>query len=292
MRRSRRLVNQVAIGLATATLFVVLARMFLSFRENQRLAAAAERASRAKSDFLANMSHELRTPLTAIIGFSEMMLDRTVEMGDRERSEFASRIHSSGQHLQQLINDLLDLSKVEAGMMEFRPEAVDLRTVVEEVEGTMRVLADNNQVELKSFIDSRVREVITDRAKLKQVFYNYLSNGIKFTPPGGRVALFVEQESDDRFSITVEDTGIGIREEDQQLLFKEFHQLEMKSAAETQGTGLGLALVKRIVEAQGGSVGVRSVPGKGSVFFAIFSSVATGALEPAAVAEVSHHPNE
>jgi signal transduction histidine kinase len=288
------LLNQVSIGLATATLFVILARMFLSFRENQRLAGAAERANRAKSDFLANMSHELRTPLTALIGFSEMMLDRTVEMGDRERSEFASRIHSSGQHLQQLINDLLDLSKVEAGMMEFRPETVDIRGVVEEVEGTMRVLADNNQVELKSFIDSRLVNVVTDRAKLKQVIYNYLSNGIKFTPPEGCVALFVEQEADQRFSITVEDTGIGIREEDQQLLFKEFHQFEITNGRDQQGTGLGLALVKRIVEAQGGSVGMRSVTGKGSVFFAILPSGTRERdepdSEPAAVAEVRHHP--
>jgi signal transduction histidine kinase len=290
------LLNQVAIGLATATLFFVLARMFLSFRENQRLAVAAERASQAKSDFLANMSHELRTPLTAIIGFSEVMLDRTVEIDDRERSQFASRIHSSGQHLRQLINDLLDLSKVEAGMMEFRPESVNLHSVVEEVEGTMRVLADTNQVELRSFIDARLREVVTDRSKLKQVIYNYLSNGIKFTPPGGRVALFVERESDERFSITVEDSGIGIRDEDQHRLFKEFHQLDMKSGQDAQGTGLGLALVKRIIEAQGGTVGVRSVPGKGSVFFAILPSVMKGPAEPAsepvAVAEVGHHPDQ
>jgi signal transduction histidine kinase len=267
-----------------------MVRLFLSFRENLHLAAEAERASRAKSDFLANMSHELRTPLTAIIGFSEMMLDRTVEMDDRERSEFASRIHSSGQHLQQLINDLLDLSKVEAGMMEFRPEKVDLRALIEEVEGTMRVLADNNQVELRSLIDARLQEVETDRAKLKQVIYNYLSNAIKFTPPGGRVALFVEQERDRRFSLTVEDTGIGIKKEDQQLLFKEFHQFEIKNGRDLQGTGLGLALVKRIVEAQGGSVGVRSFPGKGSVFYAILPrNGSSAALEPAPVAEVSHH---
>lgn len=266
-------VNGLALELATATLFAVLLRMILFFRENLRLIARTERASRAKSDFLANMSHELRTPLTAIIGYSEMMLD-PVEMDDEERAQFASRILSNGHHLHQLINDLLDISKVEAGMMDFHREKVDLADLLEEVELTMRVLADNNRVALKTFMTPGLREVVTDRAKVKQILFNYLSNAIKFTPPGGHVTLVLEPEGNEFFRMTVKDTGIGIKEEDQQLLFKEFHQVAVQGVGEQQGTGLGLALVKKIVEAQGGCVGMHSVPGEGSTFFAVLPSVA------------------
>jgi signal transduction histidine kinase len=265
-------INRIALELATVTLFAVLLRMILFFRENLRLIAATERASRAKSDFLANMSHELRTPLTAIIGYSEMMLDG-MEMDDQERTQFASRILSNGHHLHQLINDLLDISKVEAGMMDFQRESVDLTELLEEIELTMRVLADNNRVELKSLMTPGLREIVTDGAKLKQILFNYLSNAIKFTPPGGQVTLVLEPEGEEFFRVTVEDTGIGIKEEDQHQLFKEFHQVDIHSAGAHQGTGLGLALVKKIVEAQGGSVGVHSVPGKGSVFHAVLPSV-------------------
>jgi signal transduction histidine kinase len=261
-------INQLALGLAAATLFVALLRMMLFSRENLRLLAATERASRAKSDFLANMSHELRTPLTSIIGYSEMFLDG-VDMDADERSRFASRILSNGQHLHSLINDLLDLSKVEAGMMDFRPERFNLADLLEEIELTMLVLAENNRVELRSLMDPGLRDVFIDRGKLKQVVLNYLSNAIKFTPPGGRVTLLLEPEGDELFRLTVEDTGIGIRQEDQQRLFQAFHQVDAGAEKLHQGTGLGLALVKQIVEAQGGTVGMESEPGKGSVFYAV-----------------------
>jgi signal transduction histidine kinase len=264
--------NRLALGLATATLFAVLARMMLFSRENLQLVDATERASRAKSDFLANMSHELRTPLTAIIGYSEMFLDG-IEMDDEERTRFASRILSNGQHLHGLINDLLDLSKVEAGMMDFRPETVNLTDLLEEIELTMRVLADNNRVHLRSRLDPGIREVVTDRAKLKQVLLNYLSNAIKYTPPGGQVTLSLEPEGEEHFRLTVQDTGIGIRAADQLRLFKVFHQVDLRAAKEQQGTGLGLALVKQIVEAQGGRVGLESEPGRGSLFFAVLPTL-------------------
>jgi signal transduction histidine kinase len=267
-------INRIALGLATATLFAVLLRMMLFARENLRLIDVTERASRAKSDFLANMSHELRTPLTSIIGYSEMFLDGQ-EMDEEERVRFASRILSNGQHLHDLINDLLDLSKVEAGMMDFRPERVYLPDLLEEIELTMRVLADNNRVELKTLMHPGLREVVTDRSKLKQVLLNYLSNAIKYTPPGGQVTLLLEPEGVEHFRLTVEDTGIGIRAEDLERLFQVFHQVELNAAKENQGTGLGLALVKRIVEAQGGTIGVYSEPGKGSAFFAVLPRLAT-----------------
>jgi signal transduction histidine kinase len=267
--------NRLALGLATATLFVVLLRMIMTFRENTTLIAAAEDAARAKSDFLANMSHELRTPLTSIIGYSEMMLDPEEEVDPSERGQFAKRIFTSGHHLKGLINDLLDLTKVEAGMMNFQPEKVHVGELVEEVEGTMRVLASNNRIELRTSIATGLGEVVTDRAKLKQVLLNYLSNAVKFTPPGGRVTLVVEPYGGGNFRLTVEDTGIGISEEDQERLFKEFHQIDLRAPKERQGTGLGLALVKRIVEAQGGTVGVHSVPGRGSIFFAVLPTLTT-----------------
>jgi signal transduction histidine kinase len=265
--------NRLSLGLATATLFVALVRMMIFSRENMRLAEATERASRAKSDFLANMSHELRTPLTAIIGYSEMFLDG-LEMTDEERIGFASRILSNGQHLHGLINDLLDLSKVEAGMMDFRSERVDIADLLEEIELTIGVLAHSNRVEFRTLVSPDLREVVTDRSKLKQVLLNYLSNAIKFTPPGGQVTLVLEPEGEGQFRLTVEDTGIGISAENQQRLFRVFQQTDLKTAAEQQGTGLGLALVKRIAEAQGGSVGLQSEPGRGSTFFAVLPTQA------------------
>jgi signal transduction histidine kinase len=197
-----------------------------------------------------------------------MFLDG-VDMDDEERTRFASRILSNGQHLHGLINNLLDLSKVEAGMMNFRPERFDLADLLEEIEVTMRVLADNNRVELRSLMGPGLREVFIDRGKLKQVLLIYLSNAIKFTPPGGRVTLLLEPEGNDLFRLTVEDTGIGIRPEDQKRLFQVFHQVDLSSEKQHQGAGLGLVLVKQIVEGQGGRVGIESEPGKGSLFYAV-----------------------
>lgn len=277
--------NRLSLGLATATLFAALVRMMIFSRENMRLAEATERSSRAKSDFLANMSHELRTPLTAIIGYSEMFLDG-MEMDEQERTSFASRILSNGQHLHGLINDLLDLSKVEAGMMDFKSERVDLADLIEETELTVRILADSNRVEFRTVLHPDLTEVVTDRAKLKQVLLNYLSNAIKFTPPGGQVTLTLEPEGQEGFRLTVQDTGIGITAEDQQRLFSVFQQADLSVASEQRGTGLGLALVKRIVEAQGGTVGLQSEPGIGSRFFAVLPSMAASpdAAKPIALA--------
>jgi signal transduction histidine kinase len=231
------------------------------------------------------MSHELRTPLTAIIGYSEMFLDG-LEMDESERISFASRILSNGQHLHGLINDLLDLSKVEAGMMEFKSELVDLADLIEETELTVRILAGSNRVDFRTVLHPDLSVVVTDRAKLKQVLLNYLSNAIKFTPPGGRVTLKLEPEGQEGFRLTVKDTGIGITAEDQHRLFSVFQQADLGTATEQQGTGLGLALVKRIVEAQGGTVGLQSEPGMGSTFFAVLPSMAasTDAAESIALA--------
>jgi len=232
--------------------------------ENRRIAEA----NRLKSEFLANMSHELRTPLNAIIGFSELMVDGKVGEVSEEHREYLNDILTSARHLLQLINDVLDLTKVEAGRMEFRPEALDLGRTAAEVRDIVRGLSAAKRVAVDLSVASGLPPAFLDGSKFKQVLYNYLSNAVKFTPEGGRVEVRLAPGAQGRFTLEVEDTGIGIREGDLHKLFIEFQQLDAGSSKKYGGTGLGLALTKRIVEAQGGSVSVRSVLGRGSVFTA------------------------
>ena len=233
--------------------------------QNRRL----QEASRLKSEFLANMSHELRTPLNGIMGFAELMHDGKVGPVSAEHKEYLGDILTSARHLLQLINDVLDLAKVESGKMEFRPESVEPGRLVGEVRDILRTLAAQKRIHVEVAIDPGLGPIIADPAKLKQVLYNYLSNALKFTPEAGRVTIRVAPESREQFRVEVEDTGIGIRSEDTGKLFAEFQQLDASAAKKYSGTGLGLALTKRIVEAQGGRVAVRSTPDAGSVFVAI-----------------------
>jgi PAS domain S-box-containing protein len=228
-----------------------------------------EEANRLKSEFLANMSHELRTPLNGIIGFSELMHDERVGPVSDQHKEFLGDILTSARHLLQLINDVLDLSKVEAGKIEFMPEKLNLTTTITEICEILRTLSAGKNIEVVTSIDSGVDEVMLDRSKLKQILYNYLSNAIKFTPEQGRINVSAVSAGSDHFRIQVEDSGIGIMPEDISRLFVEFQQLDAGASKKYQGTGLGLALTRKIVEAQGGSVGVTSIPGSGSTFFAI-----------------------
>jgi PAS domain S-box-containing protein len=248
-----------------------LRRSIMLEEENRRV----QEASRLKSEFLANMSHELRTPLNAIIGFAELLYDGQVTPDMPQFKEFMHDIVTSGQHLLQLINDVLDLSKVEAGRLEFHPEDSDLQQVVGESIGILRTLAAQKQLTITQDVEAAAAVAFVDRARLKQVLYNYLSNAIKFTPERGRVGVRVQAEGGQHFRIEVSDTGIGISPEDQQKLFVEFNQLEAGAAKKHQGTGLGLALTKRLIEAQGGSVGVRSSVGEGSTFYAVLPLRAT-----------------
>lgn len=238
-------------------------------RETRRAIAA----SKMKSEFLANMSHELRTPLNGIIGFTEMLHDEVVGPVPPEHKEYLSDILTSARHLLQLINDILDLSKVEAGKMEFQPEDLDLGIVIGEVCGILKSLSEKKKLQVETTLDPMSRLVHLDPRKLKQVLYNYLSNAIKFTPEGGKIQIRTRRESRDLFRIEVEDTGIGIKRDALKDLFVEFQQLDSSTSKRYQGTGLGLALTKRIAEAQGGSVGVESAPGKGSTFFVILPVV-------------------
>jgi CheY-like chemotaxis protein len=255
-------------------------------RDLEEQTRQVQEANRLKSEFLANMSHELRTPLNAIIGFSELMHDAKVGPVSAQHKEFLGDILASARHLLQLINDVLDLAKVEAGKMEFRPEPVDLARVVTEVQDVLRTLMAKKRIHVQSEIDLTLTHIVTDPGKLKQVLYNYLSNALKFTPDEGRVTVRVMPEGSEAFRLEVEDTGIGIRREDQGRLFVEFQQLDASTAKKHPGTGLGLALTKRIVEAQGGRVGVRSTPGEGSVFFAILPRVALATPEAEATPAV------
>ncbi|TMI88231.1 MAG: PAS domain S-box protein [Bacillati bacterium ANGP1] len=261
-------------------------------RKNEELAEQYRRvqeANRLKSEFVANMSHELRSPLNGIIGFAELMHGGKVGPMSDPHKEYLGDILTSSRHLLQLINDVLDLARVEAGRMEFHPEPVDLAKLVGEVRDGLRTLAAAKRIQVKTQIDPGLTGVTADPAKLKQLLYNYLSNALKFTLEGGQVTLRARPEAADTYRIEVEDTGIGIRPEDLGRLFVEFQQLDAGAAKKHKGTGLGLALTKRIVEAQGGQVGVRSAPGAGSVFFAVLPRVFWAGRESAAAAGA--HPD-
>jgi len=232
-----------------------------------------QEANRLKSEFLANMSHELRTPLNAIIGFAEIMYDGRVGAVSAEQREYLGDILVSSRHLLQIINDVLDLSKVEAGRLLFRPERVELAKIANEVKDVLRTLTASKSMRVEAEIDPSLAEIVVDPARLKQVLYNYLSNALKFSPEGSRVDVRIRAEGSAAFRLEVEDQGVGIDADDLPRLFAEFQQLDAGAAKRYQGTGLGLALTKRIVEAQGGQVGVSSVRGAGSVFFAVLPRI-------------------
>ncbi|HVB82154.1 MAG TPA: ATP-binding protein [Candidatus Binataceae bacterium] len=225
--------------------------------------------SRLKSAFVANMSHELRTPLNGIIGLSQLLYAGHIDLGSAEYKRSLGDILSSARHLLSLINNVLDLTKVESGNMEFTPEPVEPAPLVEEVCGVLRAVAGGNNIEIEAEIAPELSRLMLDSGKLRQVLYNYVSNALKFSAHGAHVTIRMRPEGAEWFRLEVEDNGEGIRAGDLRYLFTEFHQLDSFSGKRHQGTGLGLALTRRIVEAQGGSVGVTSEPGKGSIFWAV-----------------------
>jgi PAS domain S-box-containing protein len=251
--------------------------------QNKRI----QEASRLKSEFLANMSHELRTPLNSIIGFAELLHDREVDPASPQYLEFLQDILKSGRHLQQLINDVLDLAKVEAGKIELRPEEVDVAQLISEVCAVLRGTAAAKQIRIESEVVPEAQHATLDPGRFKQILYNYLSNALKFTPESGKVRVIASTEGPETLCLTVEDTGIGIAPNDLGRLFVDFQQLEEGATKKHAGTGLGLALTKRLVEAQGGSVGVKSIVGKGSQFFALLPLHA-----PASRVQLDHIPIE
>jgi len=241
--------------------------VFRDVTEKERLNQKIQEANRLKSEFLANMSHELRSPLNAIIGFAELIHGGLAGPVPPRQREYLGEVLESSRHLLRLVNDILDLAKIEAGKLVLHLEPHDPGTLVEETCQVLRSLGLAKRIRVATEIDRSIGRVLTDGARVKQVVYNYVSNAIKFTPEDGRVVVRLRARGEDML-LEVEDTGPGIAGEDLARLFVEFEQLDHGTAKRHGGTGLGLALTKRIVEALGGSVGVRSVPGQGSVFFA------------------------
>jgi signal transduction histidine kinase len=227
--------------------------------------AELEVANRHKSEFLANMSHELRTPLNAVIGFSEVLLERMFgELNDKQ-AEYLQDILSSGRHLLSLINDILDLSKIEAGRMELELGRFDVPLALDNALTLVRERAGRNGIALELVIDPGVGALVADERKVKQVLVNLLSNAVKFTREGGTVSVRAAR-LDGGVEIAVSDTGIGIAPEDQGLIFEEFRQVGTDYARKREGTGLGLALSRRLVELHGGKIRVESELGRGSTF--------------------------
>jgi len=232
----------------------------------RKQAIELEYANRMKSEFLANMSHELRTPLNGIIGFTEFLIDEKPGPLRPKQKEYLSDVLNSARHLLQLINDVLDLAKVEAGKMELHPETFPVRKAVEEVTAVIKGVAQKRRIALDIEVGEGLDAVTLDQHKFKQVLYNLLSNAVKFSDEGGQVDIHVRRLDPHRLEVQVLDTGIGIKTEDINRLFTEFEQLDSGTARRFEGTGLGLALTKKIVEFQDGCIDVQSEPGKGSVF--------------------------
>lgn len=240
-----------------------------------------EKANRLKSEFLANMSHELRTPLNAIIGFSELLKDGLLGELKGKQQDYVVDIFNSGKHLLSLINDILDLSKIEAGRMEIEYESASIADVINSGLKIVKERASNSKMEMEINIGPDIGEIYTDERKFRQVLYNLLSNAVKFTPDGGKVSVHVSKvpratvfagaegggtEAEYFLEVAVKDTGIGISDEDAKKLFHPFEQLDGSASRKYEGTGLGLVMVKRLTELMGGKVSLSSKPGKGSCF--------------------------
>ncbi|MBM4262330.1 MAG: GAF domain-containing protein [Deltaproteobacteria bacterium] len=235
------------------------------FRELEARGKQLEVASQHKSEFLANMSHELRTPLNAIIGFSEVLQEKLFGELNEKQDEYVDDILSSGRHLLSLINDILDLSKVEAGRMELETTTFYLPDAIDNALLLIRERAGRHAIKLSQSIDDRIGDYTGDERKIKQVLLNLLSNAVKFTPEGGQIKVEARQ-GEESVIVSVIDTGIGIAKEEQEAIFEEFRQASGNYAQKREGTGLGLTLTREFVEMHGGKIWVESEVGKGSTF--------------------------
>ena len=226
----------------------------------------------ARDLFLANMSHELRTPLNGIIGFAEFLADEKPGSVNAKQKEYLEDILHSGKHLLHVINDVLDIAKVEAGKMELTAEGFSVGKAIDDVYAALELTAQKKQLQIRIQLDPEFDEVTLDRNRFKQVLYNLFSNAVKFTDDGGSVEVVTSKVDQDRFRLVVADTGIGIKPEDLKRLFKQFEQIN-PGQRRGQGTGLGLALTRRIVELQSGTIDVESEFGKGTKFTIVLPMV-------------------
>jgi PAS domain S-box-containing protein len=228
-----------------------------------------QEANRLKSDFLANMSHELRTPLNAILGFSELLIDQKVGPLNGRQTEYLKDVHASGSHLLQLINDVLDLAKIESGKTELSVETFAIAQVVEGVINTLKPIADKKKIEISQSLSADIEQVTLDKNKFRQILYNLLSNAIKFNRQSGEVSISLAVHGENSFKLKVKDSGMGIAKENIKKLFIPFVQLDAGAARQHEGSGLGLVLTKNIVELHSGEMGVESTLGLGSEFWII-----------------------
>jgi signal transduction histidine kinase len=254
--------DQAVIAIENVRLFTELAARNREIEDKSR---QLEAASRHKSEFLANMSHELRTPLNAIIGFSEVLTQRMFGDLNAKQDEYLGDIYASGQHLLSLINDILDLSKIEAGRVELERTDFDLRAAIDNALAFVHERAGRRGITVGRHIDDRLGTIRGDERKVKQVLLNLLSNAIKFTPEGGRIDLRAALKEPELVEVSVADTGVGIAPEDQEAIFEEFRQVGTADK-KVEGTGLGLTLARRFVELHGGQIFVKSQVGVGSTF--------------------------
>jgi two-component system cell cycle sensor histidine kinase PleC len=259
------------VGTALSLLQLGMARSERRNRALDRARQQAEEASLSKTRFLANMSHELRTPLNAIIGFAEVIQKQLLgPLGNARYAEYVDDILSSGQHLLSLINNILDMSKIESGSWRIQPEMTDPVEIMEASLRTFRDRAEGRGVFISMAVDARLFEGFVDRQALRQILLNLISNAVKFTPPGGRIEVGAEPLDDGAFGIWVRDTGIGIAPEHIPTVLAPFGQVENDLTRQYEGTGLGLPLVKSLVEMHGGRFEIHSTPGEGTLIRAEF----------------------
>jgi hypothetical protein len=225
----------------------------------------AENASRTKSEFLSNVSHELRTPLSLILGYSDLLLEEN-ELMDEQQAKFAGIIKSGGSRLLDMINSLIYISEIEDGKMELEISDFSLPEMVYDIQKVARSIAIKKNVKLDFTLDPAVRTIYADKSKLKIIFHHLITNAIKFTPEQGRIWVDIRHENGSALLIDVKDNGIGISEDDKAKLFDTFVQLDGSPTRRYGGSGLGLALVKKLVEIHKGSIWIESEPGKGSTF--------------------------
>jgi PAS domain S-box-containing protein len=255
---------EVSLGLLKTEAGILVSNDIRDISARRLIEARLEEASKAKSDFLASVSHELRTPLNAIIGFSEMIRDAVIGPVDARYRAYGGDIHESGRHLQKIINDILDISKVESGRLELRDDLVSISETAEACRRTIATMAEAAGVSLSLDISGALPRIRSDQVRFRQILLNLMSNAVKFTPAGGRVSVSASIEADGAV-IAVEDSGIGMKAEDIAIALEPFRQIDGPLSRRFDGTGLGLPLAKALVELHGGRLEIQSAPAAGTL---------------------------